>query len=154
VVNVEFVEFMECEMANYRSVNLKSPSGDLDSYIGSRVKFRRSALGISQDKLGENLGVTFQQIQKYEKGINRISASTLYNIAGVLSTDFSYFIRGYQNSSLNDENVPVYEFDNSKKKESTELLRSYYKITDPTVRKKIVELIKALSFTLAKKDDL
>ncbi|MDR1334260.1 MAG: helix-turn-helix domain-containing protein, partial [Holosporaceae bacterium] len=69
----------------YSDTNKKSPCGDLDVYIGKRVKSRRSLLGISQEKLGSSLGITFQQIQKYEKGVNRISASSLYNIANALS---------------------------------------------------------------------
>ncbi|MDR1561017.1 MAG: helix-turn-helix domain-containing protein [Holosporaceae bacterium] len=137
-------------MIGYSPKNSKSSYKDLDLYIGNRVKFRRSALGISQDRLGMYLGITFQQIQKYEKGVNRISASTLYNIANALSTDFAYFVRGYQNSSLRENNVPSYEFDNSKKKESMDLLRSYYKITDPVVRKKILSIIKTFATTTSK----
>ncbi|MDR3186814.1 MAG: helix-turn-helix domain-containing protein [Holosporaceae bacterium] len=135
-------------------MNKKSHSGDLDYYIGSRVKSRRSALGISQDKLGSCLGVTFQQIQKYEKGANRISASALYSIANALSIDFSYFVDGYHGiSSANDENVPNYEFDNLKKRESIELLRAYYKISSPAVRKKVLDMIRAFSTSLSKNEE-
>ena len=81
-------------MADYNGVKTKNINKDLDIYIGNRVKLRRTMLGISQDRLGTSLGITFQQIQKYEKGVNRISASTLYSIANILGVDFSYFIEG------------------------------------------------------------
>ncbi|MDR2068080.1 MAG: helix-turn-helix domain-containing protein [Holosporaceae bacterium] len=143
-------------MTEYSQVKTskKSRSGDLDFYIGSRVKSRRSALGISQDKLGSYLGITFQQIQKYEKGANRISASTLYSIANALSIDFSYFVDGYQGcSSMHDENAISYEFNNLKKRESIELLRAYYKILNPALRKKILDMIKAFSSSLSKDEE-
>ncbi|MDR1982388.1 MAG: helix-turn-helix domain-containing protein [Holosporaceae bacterium] len=133
-------------MAGYFAQKTIALRNDLDSHIGSRVKFRRTSLGISQEKLGSYLGITFQQIQKYEKGINRISASTLYNIANVLSVDISYFIEGYKNTqSLNESDTPIYEIDLTKKKETSELLRSYSKITAPLVRKKISELVRSIS---------
>ena len=75
-------------MADYRIEVVSCKS--LDEYIGQRLKARRTMMGISQTKLGESLGVTFQQIQKYEKGVNRISASMLYNISVILGVDFSY----------------------------------------------------------------
>jgi len=135
-------------MSDYSQPVAKSHRSYLDIYIGERVKSRRSFLGISQEKLGSHLGVTFQQIQKYEKGINRISASMLHGIANFLSVDFSYFVDGYKGeSSLREESTPVYEMDNTKKKETTDLLRAYYKITDPVVRKKALELVKAIAAT-------
>jgi transcriptional regulator with XRE-family HTH domain len=140
-------------MANYSPAD-NSSSVDLDHYIGSRLKARRSALGISQEKLGSFLGVTFQQIQKYERGINRISASTLYRIACALSTDFSYFIEGYGgNSCLMDNDLLTYKLDNLQKKESVELLKHYYKIPHPTVRKKIVDIIRLFSAVFSIKDE-
>jgi transcriptional regulator with XRE-family HTH domain len=142
-----FIVFLvEISMASYFVQKTIAPRNDLDSYIGSRVKSRRTLLGISQEKLGNYLGITFQQIQKYEKGTNRISASTLYNIANILSVDISYFMEGYKDvPSLNEDGAPVYEMDLTKKKETTELLRSYSKITAPVVRKKISELVRSIS---------
>ncbi|MDR1334577.1 MAG: helix-turn-helix domain-containing protein [Holosporaceae bacterium] len=136
-------------MANYSTTSKRSVQSDLDTYIGKRVKSRRSLLGISQEKLGNYLGITFQQIQKYEKGVNRISASSLYNIANVLSVDWSYFVDGYGESfQLNEEGSPVYETNHSlKKKEVEELLHHYGKIADEQIREKIVEMVKALSST-------
>jgi transcriptional regulator with XRE-family HTH domain len=132
---------------------MKSFRSSLDSYIGKRVKARRSFLGISQEKLGSYLGITFQQIQKYEKGVNRISTSTLYSIANILAVDLSYFIEGYQQAtSLGEGDKPVYELDQTKKKETSDLLRSFYKITNPAVRKKILELIKSIATASQKID--
>ena len=142
------------DMANYDIMKSKNANKNLDVYIGNRVKFRRTMLGISQDKLGTSLGITFQQIQKYEKGVNRISASTLYSIANVLGVDFSYFVEGYDNSSeLHDDNSPTYEADNTKKKETSELLRAYYKISDSGLRKKILDFVKGLSSSVKKMEE-
>src|SRR5215212_6697792 len=73
--------------------NKKKPN-PIDIHVGSRVRLRRMMLGMSQERLGENLGITFQQIQKYEKGTNRIGASRLQHIARVLSMPVSYFFEG------------------------------------------------------------
>lgn len=138
-------------MADYSSSGKKSCRNHLDWHIGSRVKSRRSFLGISQEKLGNYLGITFQQIQKYEKGVNRISASALYEIANALSVDLSYFVEGYDKAaSLNEDAAPAYETDRLLKKETTELLRAYNKISDPSVRKKVLELIKMIAATQKK----
>ena len=124
----------------------------LDSYIGSRVKARRMLLGLSQNKLASYLGVSFQQVQKYEKGVNRISASMLHRIAEGLSVGYSYFFDGYNGNSLKEDNVPAYEFSVGRKKETTELLRAYYKISNSTVRKKVLELIKSFASSEEKSD--
>ena len=141
-------------MADYNGVKTKNINKDLDIYIGNRVKLRRTMLGISQDRLGTSLGITFQQIQKYEKGVNRISASTLYSIANILGVDFSYFIEGFEGGEeVRDENVPAYEFDNTKKKETMELLRAYYKISDPMLRKRVLDFVKGLSSSVKKLEE-
>ncbi len=125
---------------DYNLTKVKVSHKDLDVHIGQKVKFRRSMLGISQDKLGSYLGVTFQQVQKYEKGTNRISASMLYNIANMLNVDMKYFVDDfYINKVLHDGSVPTYDVDFSKKKETKEtvdLLKAYYKITDPYNKEK------------------
>jgi transcriptional regulator with XRE-family HTH domain len=133
--------------SNYDDLGkVRSSTKELDKYIGSRVKFRRSILGISQEKLGTYLGVTFQQIQKYEKGTNRISSGVLYNISKILDVDFSYFVEGYNaDKVLNDDSKPIYDIDNAQKKESTNLLKAYYKINELPIRKKILNLIKTFS---------
>ncbi|GHU13273.1 transcriptional regulator [Alphaproteobacteria bacterium] len=133
--------------SDYSIDRAKNSSKNLDAYIGNKIKFRRSLLGISQDKLGTHLGVTFQQIQKYEKGTNRVSASMLYNIANFLDVNISFFTDDFENSTktLNEDSSNAYNVDISKKKESIDLLRVYYKISDASVRKRILELMKAVA---------
>ncbi|MDR1235663.1 MAG: helix-turn-helix domain-containing protein [Holosporaceae bacterium] len=127
-------------------IRKRSVQSDLDIYIGGRVKSRRTLLGISQEKLGKHLGITFQQVQKYEKGINRISASSLYSIADVLSVNWSYFVDGYDNASmLSEENGLVYETDSEKKGDVVDLLYFFGKITDVKLRKKVIEIVKAMA---------
>jgi transcriptional regulator with XRE-family HTH domain len=133
-------------MADYSTISKRSVHNDLDEYIGSRVKSRRGFLGISQERLGNCLGITFQQIQKYEKGINRISASSLYNIANVLSVDWSYFVEGYNSSgTLKEDGSLTYETDNMKNSDAAELLHFYEKINDSKLRKKVIDLVKAIA---------
>jgi transcriptional regulator with XRE-family HTH domain len=134
-------------MYDYMILSSKSSNKNLDVYIGRRVKLRRTALGMSQEKLGSHLGVTFQQIQKYEKGINRISASTLFHISCLLNVDMLYFVSGFDNNTLrnnqlNDNGFAVYDTDASSSKETSNLLRAFYKISSPAARKKVIELIK------------
>ncbi|MDR0581270.1 MAG: helix-turn-helix domain-containing protein [Holosporaceae bacterium] len=133
-------------MADYSELETKSSRESIDLYIGKRVKARRFFLGISQEKLGSYLGVTFQQIQKYEKGTNRISAGTLYNIANILDVDIGYFYEGYQQTpSLNEESKLIYNPNQLKNKETSELLRFFYKIADVTIRKRVLALIKSIA---------
>jgi transcriptional regulator with XRE-family HTH domain len=120
---------------------------ELDVYIGSKIRFRRSMMNISQNKLGSSLGVTFQQVQKYEKGINKVSASTLYMIANALGVEISYFMDGFNdNRMLRDETVCLYDTDISRNKESISLLKEYYKVDKP-IRKKILDFIKCVRTT-------
>ncbi|MGY5789801.1 helix-turn-helix domain-containing protein len=128
-------------------MNAKTPNA-IDTYVGSRVRMRRQLLGLSQERLADQIGVTFQQVQKYEKGLNRIGASRLQRIAEVLSTSPSFFFQ--QNESepvrLVETNVaadPVAEFLHSK--EGLALNRAFLKITDTQLREKIVALVKAMA---------
>lgn len=141
---------------NYNTQKVKKFNKSLDAFIGERVKQRRSALGMSQDKLGSYLGITFQQVQKYEKGVNRISASMLYTIATVLNADIQYFIDGFNaadSGALNESSTPVYEVNVPNQKESLDLLKAYYGVPDSAVRKKVIELVKVFSHSLKKKED-
>jgi transcriptional regulator with XRE-family HTH domain len=116
----------------------------VDSFIGRKVKQRRSELGISQGKLGEYLGVSFQQIQKYENGKNRISASSLVQISRILGVDFSYFVNGCDGAeALRDGSTAVYQSRNNK--ELTLLVTYFLKIKDPALRKQILDLTKKIS---------
>ncbi len=129
----------------------------VDIHVGSRVRLRRTLLGLSQEKLGEAIGLTFQQIQKYERGANRIGCSRLFDLSRVLDVPVEYFFddmpeeaaasspaRRVGGWSDQDQAEFEYERDPMAKRETLELVRAYYKITDENVRKQLFELTKAL----------
>ncbi|KAB0540766.1 transcriptional regulator with XRE-family HTH domain [Pseudochrobactrum saccharolyticum] len=134
--------------------NKKKPN-PIDVHVGSRIRLRRNMLGLSQEKLGENLGITFQQIQKYEKGTNRVGASRLQAISSILSVPVAFFFEdapeqaGQQNSGFAEDNETTYVVDFLQTNEGVQLTRYFTKITDPKVRRKIIDLVK----TLANDDD-
>ncbi|MBX4925330.1 helix-turn-helix domain-containing protein [Rhizobium binae] len=129
-------------------MNVKTPNA-IDSYVGARIRTRRQLLGMSQERLAEQIGVTFQQVQKYEKGINRIGASRLQRIAEVLHTSPSFFfeqgdsgrlaVRGRGEPNHTD---PVAEF--LQTKEGLVLNRAFLKIADPDIRETIIALVTAM----------
>lgn len=129
--------------------NKKRPN-PIDVHVGSRIRLRRNMLGISQEKLGDSLGITFQQIQKYEKGTNRVGASRLQAIASILNAPVSFFFEGAPgedgspNPGLAEEgSAYVTDFLNSS--EGIQLNRAFIKINDPKVRRKVLDLVKALA---------
>jgi len=108
-------------------------------------------LGLSQERLGESLGITFQQIQKYEKGTNRVGASRLQAIASILSTPVSFFFEGAPEEDdeggvgkLAEDSTP-YVADFLSSSEGIQLNRAFVKISDPKIRRKVLELVKALA---------
>ena len=124
----------------------------IDIHVGSRVRLQRMLRGISQEKLGERLGLTFQQVQKYEKGVNRIGASRLFDLANVLGVPIQFF---YDDAPSMEPRVPaqpgfaekvsdayVFEFLNSR--EGLELNRAFAKISDPKTRRAVVDLVRAI----------
>ncbi len=124
----------------------------VDVHVGSRVRLRRVLLGMSQEKLGEQLGLTFQQVQKYEKGSNRISASRLFQIGQILDVPVQFFFEDMPaddtahagDGGTNGYDQPgVIDFLNST--EGLQLNKAFAEIRDPTVRRKIVELLKILA---------
>ena len=120
-----------------------------DVHVGSRVRLRRTLLGMSQEKLGEAIGLTFQQVQKYERGANRVGASRLYDLSRVLDVPVSFFFEEMapveQRASGLADSAERYESDPMLKRETLELVRAYYKITDPHVRRRLFDLAKALA---------
>ena len=119
----------------------------IDIHVGGRVRLRRMILGMSQEKLGEQLGITFQQIQKYEKGTNRIGASRLQNIATVLSVPVSFFFDGAPgqgNSSTSDSKSGSYVVDFLSSSEGLQLNRAFVRISDSKIRCRVVDLVRAL----------
>ncbi|CAO3422120.1 helix-turn-helix domain-containing protein [Azospirillum doebereinerae] len=123
----------------------------IDIHVGARLRLRRTLLGLSQEKLGEAVGITFQQLQKYERGSNRISASRLYNLSQVLGVPVSYFFDDMPSpDSVETESLVALpqsetdEFESMARRETLELVRAYYRIEDPSVRKRTFDLLKAL----------
>ncbi len=135
--------------------DLKKSPNPIDVYVGSRVRLRRMLVGMSQEKLGEQLGLTFQQVQKYEKGTNRIGASRLFQIAHILSVPVQFFYEdmasgggGGADAALpagfaEDSGENVMDFVSSA--EGLALNRSYARISDPMVRRRILELVRAVA---------
>lgn len=111
---------------------------------------RRMLVGMSQEKLGESLGLTFQQVQKYEKGANRIGASRLYQIARVLGVPVEFFYEGIQidgqleNEGLAEAESTNFDLDMLSTSEGIQLNSAFFAIRDPKVRKRVLELVKAL----------
>ncbi|WP_296040758.1 helix-turn-helix domain-containing protein [uncultured Agrobacterium sp.] len=130
--------------------NKKKPN-PIDIHVGSRIRLRRTMLGMSQEKLGESLGITFQQIQKYEKGTNRVGASRLQNISAILNVPVSFFFEdapGEQSASASssaEASSSNYVVDFLSSSEGLQLNRAFVKINDPKVRRRIVDLVKALA---------
>ena len=129
----------------------KRKPNPVDIHVGSRVRLRRTMSGMSQEKLGDSLGITFQQIQKYEKGTNRIGASRLQQIATVLSTPISFFFEdapGTGNdaqSGFAESASTNYVVDFLSSSEGLQLNRAFVKIPDQKVRRKLVELARVLA---------
>jgi transcriptional regulator with XRE-family HTH domain len=142
---------------NFRITN----NNAIDMHVGKRVRLRRTLLGMSQEQLGAELNVTFQQVQKYERGANLISASRLWDISQILDVPISYFFddmsegtmrssprwisRGDSAGALNGEQIK----DPMARRETLELVRTYYTIEKPAVRKRIAEMVKSIATTLA-----
>jgi transcriptional regulator with XRE-family HTH domain len=127
----------------------------IDVHVGSRIRLRRTLLGMSQERLGDALGLTFQQVQKYERGVNRVGASRLFDLSRVLDVSISFFfddlpdslagpnVPARRNPGLHDMQDPFGD-DTMSRRETLELVRAYYRIGDPAMRKKLFELIKSM----------
>lgn len=114
----------------------------VDVHVGGRLRLRRTLLGLSQEKLGDAIGLTFQQVQKYERGANRIGASRLHQLSQVLDVPVAFFFEGLAERAANGEGPT--DNDPLLKRETLELVRAYYRIADPQVRRRIFELTKTL----------
>lgn len=137
------------DWADKMTINKKKPN-PIDIHVGSRIRLRRNMLGMSQEKLGEMLGITFQQIQKYEKGTNRVGASRLQAISSFLNVPVAYFFEDAPGQdeaaggfAEDDGTAYVSEFLSSS--EGVQLTRSFLKIKDQKVRRRIIDLIKTLA---------
>jgi transcriptional regulator with XRE-family HTH domain len=119
----------------------------VDVHVGSRVRLRRTLLGLSQERLADALGLTFQQVQKYERGVNRIGASRLHHLARILEVPISFFFDEMETTTASGgrlaEEQEGFEHDPMSRRETLELVRAYYRIPDEKLRKRIFELVKA-----------
>ncbi len=144
-----------------KKTELRSENPDpVDIHVGARLRMRRNLVGLSQEQLGKALGLTFQQIQKYERGINRMGSSRLFQIAKTLSVPIAYFFEemptsisltqpGFAESGQETlEGVhdgQKAEMDIMRRRETLELVRAYYRIQDIKQRRKVYELVRSMS---------
>lgn len=131
---------------------VKKQPDPIDIHVGSRVRLRRTMMGMSQEKLGDKLGITFQQIQKYEKGTNRMGASRLQNIAVILDTPVAFFFEDAPQSvdyetggEINKAKSPNYIVDFLSSSEGLQLNRAFMKIENTNIRRRIIDLVKSLA---------
>ena len=129
----------------------KGTPSEMDVHVGQRLRVRRSLLGLSQEKLAESLGITFQQVQKYERGTNRVSAGRLFDLGNILEVPVSYFFEQFgQDPSaavgLSDNKQDGFEHEDvMNSKETLDLVRTYYSVQDPSARKDILKFIKSMT---------
>ena len=129
--------------------NKKKPN-PIDIHVGSRIRLRRTMLGMSQEKLGESLGITFQQIQKYEKGTNRVGASRLQNISSILNVPVSFFFDGAPTGDMPelgfaDSAATTYISEFLATSEGVQLTKAFTRIKSGRVRRRIIDLVEALA---------
>ena len=137
----------------------KSPN-PIDIYVGSRVRMRRMLVNMSQEKLGEQLGLTFQQVQKYEKGVNRVSAGRLFEIASVMGVAVNYFYDGAE-SQLEDDRQQRFAEGNASDgprapvldAETLDLIAAFQKIEDDSLRKSLLNTVRAAASAFESKQD-
>ena len=132
----------------------KKQANPIDIQVGNRVRIRRMLIGMSQERLGDLLGLTFQQVQKYEKGVNRIGAGRLFEMSRILNVPVDFFYEGVnahagQSGAGEAESAPVMEFVSSG--EGLQLSLAFMKIKDSKVRKRVLDLVKSLAEEEAQK---
>ena len=126
----------------------KDGSHPIDVHVGSRVRLRRTLLGLNQTQLGEKLGITYQQVQKYEQGVNRISASRLYQMTRILDVPVSFF---FDDMPLQTDDAVPHPVSSGAlggvmlKRATLEFVRAYYRIGDPAVRRRLFAMTEALA---------
>jgi transcriptional regulator with XRE-family HTH domain len=130
----------------------KKAPNPIDKHVGSRVRMRRMMLAMSQEKLGDALGLTFQQVQKYEKGTNRIGASRLQQISSILQVPVSFFFEGAAQleggsgrNEANDAPSPAYVSDFLATSDGLALTKAFMRIPDAKLRRRIVDLVEQIA---------
>ncbi len=132
-----------------------SRSGPIDIHVGSRLRLRRHLLGLTLQTLAKAVGVTYQQLQKYERGVNRIGAGRLFNLSRVLDVPVSFFFEdlspaaagaGKKRRARGFSEAPAAALDSDvlNKRETGELIRAYYRVKDPRLRKRVLDLLQAV----------
>jgi transcriptional regulator with XRE-family HTH domain len=140
---------------NFRVTN----NNAVDVHVGKRIRLRRTLLGMSQEQLGTALNITFQQVQKYERGANRVSASRLWDISQIVDVPISYFFEDMSDVTLKSsprkmtatmaQDVVVDDQkDPMARRETLELVRTYYSIEQPHVRRRIADMVKSIATTI------
>ncbi len=128
---------------------VKKVPNPTDKYVGSRVRMRRMMLGMSQEKLGDALGLTFQQVQKYEKGTNRIGASRLQHISNILQVPVSFFFEGGPHlpghSGMGEAPSPAYVADFLATSDGLSLTKAFMRIKNSKLRRRIVDLVEHIA---------
>lgn len=119
---------------NFRITN----NNAIDLHVGKRLRLRRTLLGMSQEQLGAELNITFQQVQKYERAANRISASRLWDMSQILDVPINYFFDDMSETTMQS----------SPRRETLELVRAYYNIESASARKRVADMVKAIATTL------
>lgn len=127
----------------------------VDIHVGKRLRFGRTMKGMSQEAIGDSIGVTFQQIQKYERGVNCIRAGKLFELAKVLKVPVAFFFEGFESEAGADSKYAIpgaadsgsdaFDMELTFSRESIELMRAFHKISDPMLRSKTIELVRAMA---------
>ena len=137
-----------------KQANINRALNPIDKHLGSRVRMRRLMLGMSQEKLGDALGITFQQVQKYEKGTNRMGAGRLQHISHLLQVPVPFFFEGAphvpgQIKGFGEAPSPAYVSEFLATSDGLALTKAFMQITEPSLRRRIVELVEQIA-----RDDL
>jgi transcriptional regulator with XRE-family HTH domain len=125
-------------------MQMKKPKS-VDIVVGKRVRLRRVAIKMSQEELAKALGITFQQVQKYENGTNRISCSRLYDIARALKTPIGYFFADLSSKKSSEPDHIFDQIPTARIKDSAQLIKAFLRISDKSVRRKAIELMESLA---------
>lgn len=159
-----FIDEVKMKSVSKGHSRAKTPMGEpnpVDVHVGNRIRMRRNLMGLSQEKLGGLLGLTFQQVQKYEKGLNRVSASRLWDFSKVLNTPVAFFFEDMDTNvamqsprmfsrrdvvELNEENE-IFNDDPMNRRETLELVNAYYKISNREAAKYIYNLVLTMAKT-------
>lgn len=133
-----------------------SAPNPVDVYVGKRLRFGRTMQGMSQESIGESIGVTFQQIQKYERGVNCIRAGKLFELAKVLHVPIGFFFEGFEGDrpvdsgryaipGAADSGSDAFDMELTSSRDSIELMRAFHRISDPQLRSRVVDLVRAMA---------